>query len=141
MSHTETLDRSRRHILIGSLVAFASWQGLLLWRRAAGDGVTPGARGALTIASLLCFAAWFYFIVRMLGWQRRAQADPAAAAALNDEFVQLARHKAAAVGCGAMLAVQVVAILVDAPGAAIAQLTVLVGFVSLVGAFLFFERG
>lgn len=141
MSDTEALDRSRRKMLLGTLVGFAVWQSLSI---ADGllrsSGVSRGVHSGLIGVSLVGWAYWCFQGIRVLRWGRRIQTDPQLAAALNDERVQVARLKAFTVAFFAMLAAQAIPMFAPITAPLAGQLTILVGCTVAIGAYLTFER-
>lgn len=141
MSQTEILGRSRRRILWGSTVGFVGWQAMKITTRIVDASLSRQARVGLMFGALAFFLVWVYYLVRLMLWQRAVAADRIAASALTDELYQHARFKAAAAGFAAVMAFQIVPLLVPLPAAALADSTMAVGMVTFCGAFLYFDRG
>ena len=146
MSSTkDALDHTRQRMLVGMLVGFALWQGI---RIADGFAVAHtdwvALRWGLLATGLAGWLCWSYYLVRMLMLGRKLRAEPALAAALNDEFIQHGRLRAFATAFWVVMAGQAVAAGFGAflrlDGALVANITILIGVSAAIGAFLLYTR-
>jgi hypothetical protein len=140
----EALDRSRRRMLTGFLVAFLAWQVPAIVLAA----TQIAHRGVAVASSLLAAVAgvvWIVYLVRLLRLQREVAGDPEAALALEDERVRQARARAFAFGFWALslylLAARFGAFVVELPTAEVVQAGLVVAAASAIGAFLVYDRG
>lgn len=141
MSDIDALDRSRRRMLIGLLAGFGVWQAAGIASELLSRGALPRWASLLSIA--LSLAGWLYWsvnIVRMLKWIHRVRASAGAADALNDERIRDARLRAFSFALALVLAAQLVPLFAPISARVGAQLTILVGCVAAIGAFLILER-
>ena len=140
----ESLERARRRMLTGFLVAFVAWQAPALVLQAS----HTAHRGIAVAFSLLAAAAavvWIVYLVRLLRLQRRVAAEPGAAEALEDERVRQARARAMTFGFWAVVLYLVVArwgaFFAALPTAEVVQAGLVVAAAAAIGAFLVYDRG
>jgi high-affinity Fe2+/Pb2+ permease len=137
---TRAFERSRVVTLLASAAAFVAWQLADL-----GKGVGPGARAPLIVVSTLGAIAWGAATLRTVRLARALRRDRALASAVNDERTRAARVRALALAFWAVLLAQasilVAGIVGRAPsGATAARLTIIVGVVAAIVAFVVYDR-
>lgn len=100
-SDIDSLDRSRRRMLAGFVVAFSLWQlpGIL-----AAIIELPGWVGPVfSLVAVAGLAAFFWYGFRLWRLQAAAKADPAINASLNDERARQMRNASLAFGFWTLL--------------------------------------
>jgi hypothetical protein len=138
----ERMDQSRRGILLGLVVGFCLWQLSTILDRT--WHLPTGLRYAVVGLALIGWGYWATQLWRMLRFRRALLQEPPLAESLNDEYIQQKRMKALRVTFWAVLWCQAVIIIVNlfAPfdAGTGAQITILVGATTSVGAFLYLDR-
>lgn len=143
-STIDQLDRTRRRMLLGFLIAFVTWQAPTIVQDAFGAALPEAARGSLALFALACALAWIYYALRLAALQRRVAADPEAAAALDDERIRHLRARAFTFAFWAtivyLVAVRLAAFVGSVPAGPAAQGGLLVAAAAAIGAFLYLDR-
>jgi hypothetical protein len=137
MSRIAKFEQRRLLSLFWFLVGFLVWQGT-----AVGQAFFPSVSTyfpLITGLSLLGWAVWTYHLVRMLLLKREMSDQEHRQ--MNDERVQKNRWRSFTVGFWAMLVATAPLLLVQNafPVATAAELLLLIGIGSSIGAFLYFE--
>jgi len=138
----ERMDLRRRQILALLTIGFGAAQAGMILDRILSTG--PSIHAALMIISLL---GWIVFGVELFlmfrtGSQLRRKPD--VALALNDEFVQQKRWKAATAGFWAVMislaAIILLDLVVPLDAGIAAQAAITIGVAGFIGAFLYYDR-
>jgi hypothetical protein len=141
----DAMERMRRRMLAGFLVAFVAWQVPTIVREAAGAWMPPGIAGASAVLAALAAIIWIAYSLRLWRLQRQLAHEPAMAEALDDERVKEARSRALAFGFWALLVylamVRLAAFLLEISAATVAQSGLVVAAAAAIGAFLVYDRG
>lgn len=139
----ESMEVSRRRLLVQGLVAFGLWQVADVIRRAV-PGLTREWRIGLVIAALLGWVIWSIHLLKMSNFQKLLKRDPALREALNDERIRQLRLRAFFAGYWALLcAIGVfygLSLFLPLPGSVVAQILLIVGVCSPMLALLIYDR-
>lgn len=141
----EVLERARRRMLAGFLVAFVAWQLPVVAEELLVEEMAPGIVTASRLVGVVAAVVWMVYSLRLWRLQRLVSRDPEAATALDDERVRQVRARSLGFGFWTLIvylvAVRLGAFLVALPAAAVAQLGFVVAAASVIGAFLVYDRG
>ena len=137
----EYIEHKRDHWMKWNLVGFVLWQGLRLVQQY----LVPGHYLALLLPlTLLGAGIWGVSLLKLTQLLQVKKANPALQAILNDELIVAHRWKAAGVGFGILLLMQVLIEVVSYfypfSASLSAELSIFVGVVSALGAFLYWHR-
>ncbi len=145
-SITERLDRSRRRMLVGLLLALIAWIAMRIVGLLGASGNQPLAivlAGSLILGGVV----WLFYLARMIGYANavRGGGDRPLREVLIDERVRSNRLRAFSFGFGAVLVSQLVMLVAsvqaDIPVGLVVNLTLAVAIASAIGAFLVCDRG
>lgn len=141
----DALERTRRRMLAGFLVAYVTWQVPTIVQEAAGARMPPGIVGASSVLAALAAVVWIAYSLWLWRLLRQLAHDPAMAEALDDERVEQARSRALAFGFWALLVylamARLAAFLLEISAATVAQSGLVVAVAAVIGAFLVYDRG
>ncbi len=145
MATTDEVLAHRRALLISFLIGWCGWYGYFVLRETGLQDLW-GAYLDLVIAALGT-VGWVVFaisIFRIVNLKRRYKNDPAAIAALDDEFMRAQRAKALSVGFYCLLGFQVFLVVfgqqLDWPTGRSAHVSIFVGVLGCIAASLWYER-
>lgn len=140
----EQLDRTRRRMLLGFLLAFVAWQGPTIAQEAFSAALPGVVAASLGVIAGACGLVWIYYAARLTILQRRVAADPEAAAALDDERVRHLRARAFTFAFWSivvyLVAIRLASFAGDVPAGPAAQGGLLVAAAAAIGAFLVLDR-
>ncbi len=130
----ERLVRRRRTILWGSFIGYGLFYGGILLT----EGFAPGSTGAV-IVSAIALGGWVVWVVSIVRVRLLGRGVPLQARrALVDELWRANVMRSMAFAFWAMLALQVIAVLTRPQRAP--ELTIYVGVMTALGAFLYLDR-
>jgi hypothetical protein len=141
----ESLDQSRRKMLIGFAIGYVVWRGMYIINRFLPDSsILTDSRIFFVIISLTGWLLWTYYLVRLMRFVRIIKKDPSLNDSLNNEYIQYIRLKSIAVAFFILLLVQMILLFISKiivmNASVIIDINILTAVLSLIIAFLFFDR-
>lgn len=152
----ERLDRQRRRMLVGFVVAVIALWGPNILRGALRTELPNGVRGALIMIGLVGTVLFVVYMMRLFIFGAKLAQSPNLVAVLLDERVRAISSRACAAGFWAVMTLLFVAsalpavawaytgygaIVSERVGAVVADTGILVGVVTAIVAFLVLDRG
>lgn len=152
----ERLDRQRRRMLVGFVVALIAFRVPEILREALITELPDGLRGALLMIALVGTVLFVVYMLRLFIFGAKLAQSPNLAAVLLDERVRAVSSRAFAVGFWAVMTLLAAAsalpavawaftdsgaIVTERVGAVAADTGLLVGVVTAIVAFLVLDRG
>lgn len=152
----ERLDRQRRRMLVGFVVALIAFRVPEILREALKTELPNGLRGALLMIALVGTVLFVVYMLRLFTFGAKLAQSPNLAAVLLDERVRTVSSRACAIGFWAVITLLAAAsalpavawaftdsgaIVAERVGAVAADTGLLVGVVTAIVAFLVLDRG
>lgn len=141
---TESMVRSRRSIVLLSLIGWGIWVASMILQDM--NVLSPNAHFAVMLIGLCAWAVWVVALVRQIRFGLKMKTNPALAAALTDELWQQSRSRAigyaffASIACEACIVIISDEMHFPLTARSGAEITMFVGVVTCFISFLLLDR-